>query len=211
MSAANGSPCRHCGAPPGEIIDHIVNLIHISLSENDSVLNGFGLTRDEYVSALPAAIERIRGRLAASNQDRRQFAETFLAFLRERGAISNYSAPARTSDTVYRIELGQSRTIALIQKGYPDGAHSSANWHRPAWADELYLWWICNSLQQHPGDHVWRGASRIKKKLASNPDDHLDGVIFSVPCGTPQRPCPRQQRAIGIEYRHATTVRICRT
>ena len=105
---------------------------------------------------------------------------------------------------VYRVELPEGITTGIIRKGCPDGNHTT-RWDRPDWADELYLWWLCPQSRVHePGTSVWKGVTRIKRKMASEERNQIDGVIFFDPlCGSPGRPCPKTAYGLtldGVRY-----------
>lgn len=195
MGFEQAAPCRHQGAPPEILVNQVVDLLRSVIAQDDDYLRAHGLNRAEFERAFPAAVERIRGSWAANNQESRVFAYQIVEHLVATGAISNYDAPKYGRDTIYRLRLQDGTNVGLIQKGCPDGAHSSTNWQRPSWADELYLWWLCSSLKFEPGEHVWKGVSRVVKKVRAEPDNQLDGVIFfNSMCGTAERPCPKLNR-----------------
>lgn len=192
-------PCRHAGVSPKEVIERVSLLID-SLAEETALLNAHGLSPAEYKSALPLVIEAKRGSRSATNKRRRNFLLALLAEMKNRGLIDDLTRPHYGADTVYRLNLHSGMQVAIIQKGCPDGAHSSLNWKRPEWADEAYLWWLCPSLASEPGEHVMKGINRLRKKFLAAESRFLDGVIFhNELCGTSKRPCPKMQRAVSIQ------------
>lgn len=199
MAGEDSTPCRHPGAPPDDIIDLVVNAIK-SISTDSAFLQQCGLTKQDFELALPAAIQRFRGSFAATNTDRRQFLTQLFSKMVELGSIHNFETPDYGDDTVYKLQIAGIGNVAIIQKGCPDGKHSSVNWSSPKWADETYLWWLCDSLQYEPGEHVSKGISRLRKRFfSSDYVDSVDGVIFhNATCGSPLRPCPKIHRAIGV-------------
>jgi len=195
MGFEQAAPCRHRGTVPDDLINQVVLLLSEVLSKDEKYLNSKGVGREEFERAFPAAIERIRGSWAASNRDRRNFAELVIKHLAHSQAITSYDVPKYNDNTIYRVKLKDGKQIGVIQKGCPDGAHSSTKWERPSWADELYLWWLCSSLKFEPGEHVWKGIARVRRKVAQEADNQLDGVIFfNSICGSPERPCPKLLR-----------------
>ena len=195
MSFEQAAPCRHRGTPSEDLVNQVVDLLQRVVAKDESFLRSNGISSDEFDRAFPAAIERIRGSWAASNRDRRDFAELVIKHLAQSGVIRGYDVPKYGDSTIYRLLLNDGKQVGVIQKGCPDGAHSSTRWTRPAWADELYLWWLCSSLKFEPGDHVWKGVARVRKKVASEVDNQLDGIIFyNGSCGSPERPCPKAVR-----------------
>lgn len=192
-------PCRHAGAPPTEIVDLTTKAIG-SIASDEAFLRKNGLTKEEFDLALPAAIERIRGRSAASNSDRREFLLSFLKAMERAGLVEDVRVPERGKDTVYRVTVPSVGVVAIIQKGCPDGKHSSVEWSVPDWADETYLWWVCDSLGSQPGVHVAKGVGRLRNRFFdAEYNDAIDGIIFhNSLCGSAVCPCPKMPRAIDI-------------
>lgn len=200
MAGENAAPCRHPGAPPEEVIDLVVGAVK-AIAADEAFLRRRGLTSRDFELALPAAIQRIRGSAAASNADRRNFLVALLQHMATEEVISSFDTPDYGDDTVYRLYINGIGSVAIIQKGCPDGAHSSVNWSAPSWANETYLWWLCDSLQYEPGEHVAKGVNRLRNRFFS-PEyaDAVDGVIFHNPtCGTTLRPCPKVARAVEVD------------
>lgn len=198
MSAETAAPCRHLGAPPETVIQKTVETI-LSIASNEAFLISHGLTADEYKAALPSAIEAIRGRKIASNSDRRRFLTSIFEAMLQQKIISDLTMPNYGDDTVYRLSVPNLGDIAIIQKGCPDGAHSSVRWSAPQWARETYLWWLCSSLNYEPGEHVAKGVNRLRQRFFAEAPDTVDGVIFHNDlCGGPNRPCPKSRHAIDI-------------
>ena len=195
MNFADAAPCRHRGAPPEPLVNQVAGFLTQVVARDSAYLTAHGIQPEEFDLAFPAAVEKIRGSWAASNRDRRTFAQDVLQHLVTAKAIRRFDAPTYGDSTVYRLHLADGSTVGVIQKGCPDGAHSSTRWERPDWADELYLWWLCSSLRSEPGEHVWKGVARLRHKVAQESKNQLDGVIFfNSLCGSPTRPCPRVQR-----------------
>lgn len=195
MGFEQAAPCRHRGAPHDDLVNQVVHLLADVVAKDERYLKSKGIGLEEFERAFPAAIERIRGSWAASNRDRRDFAKLVIKHLASSQAIKSYDLPKYGDNTIYRLKLKNGKQIGVIQKGCPDGAHSSTRWERPSWADELYLWWLCSSLKFEPGEHVWKGIARVRKKVAREAGNQLDGVIFfNSLCGAPERPCPKKSR-----------------
>lgn len=198
MTAATAAPCRHAGTPPESVVERVSALV-ASLASDEDYLAAKGLSSDEYTRALPTAIERLRGSWAASNAERRKFLVTVFEEMRERGLISKLEMPQYGDDTIYRLTVSGFGDVAVIQKGCPDGAHSSVRWTKPTWAVETYLWWLCSSPASEPGEHVAKGINRLRQRFFSDAPDTLDGVIFhNELCGSAQRPCPKVNCAIAV-------------
>lgn len=192
------APCKHSGAAPEDVVERVADLI-VSLGRKKDFLSSQGISQQEYESALHGALEKLRGSRSASNADRRQFLIAVLQQLLARGLINDLQSPAYGEDTVYRLRISRQRDIAIIQKGCPDGRHSSVAWSRPEWAFEAYLWWCCSSVSNEPGVHVWKGINRLRNRFFSDASDAIDGVIFhNELCGTPNRPCPKSALAVEI-------------
>ena len=202
MPGETAAPCRHPGAPPSDIIDLVAAAVK-SLASNAEFLQTKGLTPQDFELALPAAIQRLRGSAAAGNSDRRSFLTSIFSHMVDVGAIAGFEVPQYGDDTVYRLHVNGLGSVAIIQKGCPDGAHSSVAWTAPEWADETYLWWLCDSLQYEPGEHVAKGVNRLRNRFFSAEyADAVDGVIFhNATCGTALRPCPKIGRSVEINDR----------
>jgi hypothetical protein len=193
----SAAPCRHRGAPSEALVEQVVGLLSDKLGLDRTYLEKHGLAPEEYAQALPAAIEKLRGSMAANNKRRRDFVEEVVNLLVDTGAATHYQKPKYGDDTVYRLFLKDGIQVGLIQKGCPDGRHSSVAWSRPDWAKELYLWWVCDSKTAEPGEHIWKGVTRVRGKISTPGEDQLDGLIFyNRLCGTPDRPCPKMHHAV---------------
>ncbi|MEJ2855028.1 MULTISPECIES: hypothetical protein [unclassified Saccharothrix] len=198
MTMEAAAPCRHAGAPPEEIVERVSQLIR-GLAAEDEILSRHGLSVDEFAGALPMAIEALRGRTSASNAQRREFLRNLFTAMLDKKLISALAVPKYGADTVYRLTVDGFGDIAVIQKGCPDGAHSSRTWEAPEWAEETYLWWLCPSLKSHPGEHVVKGVNRLRKRFFSDREGELDGVVFhNELCGTAERICPKASSSITI-------------
>ncbi|MEU7713318.1 hypothetical protein ACGFLT_30475 [Micromonospora chalcea] len=170
-----------------------------NLAADGDVLARYGLTAEEYRDAMPAAIEAARGSMSASNADRRQFLLDILDALSKAALVDRVTKPQYGDDTVYRLTIPSFGSVAIIQKGCPDGAHSSIRWSVPDWARETYLWWLCDSMKAEPGEHIAKGVQRMRSRVLDPTDRTVDGVIFhNHLCGTPKRRCPKQDRAVQI-------------
>jgi hypothetical protein len=200
MGAEEAAPCRHAGAPPQAVVDSVTRLIR-TLGDDAVILRQHGLTAGEYKVALPAAIEALRGRMSASNSDRREFLENLFKAMLAKRIISKLQIPTYGDDTVYRLTTISYRHIAIIQKGCPDGAHSSVRWNVPDWASETYLWWLCDSMRSEPGEHIAKGVNRLRQRFFDNRiPDFLDGIIFhNQLCGTAQRLCPKASVSMSVD------------
>ena len=192
--AEAAAPCRHVGSPPAAVVQRAAEAIKL-LANHPDVLARHGISASEFASALPAAIESIRGGMSASNAGSRQFLTNLLGHLVDRGLATGVSTPTYGEDTVYRLDVPNLGPVAIIQKGCPDGAHSSVRWSVPKWAQETYLWWLCSSMKSHPGEHISKGVSRLRQRFFSDTPGVLSGVIFQNElCGSGLRPCPKQDR-----------------
>ena len=198
MGVEQAAPCRHRGAPPQAVVTQVVRIVE-AIGEDSAYLHSRGLSTEEFRLALPIAIEQMRGRSSATNKERRDFLTLVFEHLLAIRAITSYTPPNYGSDTVYRLAVPNLGDVAVIQKGCPDGKHSSVAWTAPDWAAETYLWWLCPSLKNDPGWHISAGVKRLRAEFFSARPDALDGVIFhNRTCGTDQRPCPKMQHATRI-------------
>ncbi|MFJ4412600.1 hypothetical protein [Streptomyces sp. NPDC088910] len=200
LGAEEASPCRHAGAPTPSVIAR-VNAVIAQLGDRKDLLEEFGLSPAEFQQALPAAIEASRGSRSAGQSNRRLFVRELLQQLVQDGAIRDFVAPKPGEDTVYRLKIdGFDRDVGIIQKGCPDGAHSSKTMTVPEWAGETYLWWLCDSLANEPGEHVHKGVGRLQSGFFDENARKLAGVIFyNHLCGSLQRECPKARRTLVID------------
>jgi len=201
MTQDQAAPCRHSGAPHPRVVDNVAALIR-ELHAQPDILARHGLTSTEYVDALPAAIEAMRGAASASNTENKEFLTGLLTAMLDRELIAGFESPRYGTDTIFRLSVPNHGDMAIIQKGCPDGAHSSRTWETPEWATETYLWWLCSSMRYNPGTHVTKGVSRLQKRYFES-SRKLDGIIFhNQLCGTAQRLCPKKDRAIVVNGNH---------
>jgi hypothetical protein len=199
MAAEEAAPCRHRGTPPEEIIARVAEIIR-AVGGDSEYLYKRGVSAEEFDFALPAAIEKLRGSRSASNNDRKDFLLGIFRHMQTCGAIDSFLAPKYGDDTVYKLSVPSLGDVAIIQKGCPDGKHSSVAWVAPDWAVESYLWWVCPSTKSDPGWHVSAGVKRLRREFFSNRPDTLDGIIFhSDLCGSDLRPCPKRLRSVQVE------------
>jgi hypothetical protein len=191
------SPCRHADAPSDWIIERIVRLLESDIPLQAEFLGRFGLTPEEYQTGYRVAIERVRGRISASDKFKKSFVRKIFEAGLQNGQFSSVTLEEGSMTKVYRVQLASGKTVGVIRKGCPDGNHTT-RWEKPLWAEELYLWWLCPESRVHePGESVWKGVARIKKKLLAEPQNRLDGVIFfDESCGTVVRPCPKRAYAL---------------
>lgn len=198
-SAIDAAPCRNAGAPLPQVVERVALAIN-SLAQHPEVLAQYGISAEEYSAALPSTIESIRGRKSADNTSSKAFLKQLLEHLVESGYAASLEEPRYGKDTVYRLSVNKIGQVAIIQKGCPDGVHSSQTWTTPDWADETYLWWLCSSPAMHPGEHIAKGVSRLRNKWTQEPQNNLHGIIFhNELCGTSSRPCPKRGAAIELD------------
>ncbi|MFF9081719.1 hypothetical protein ACF1BR_18800 [Streptomyces rubiginosohelvolus] len=202
MGAEDAAPCRHAGAPPADVVERVSRLIR-GLGGEESLLTRHGITPEEFHEALGPSIEKMRGSSSAGVSDRRRFMQGILGHLASSGLITRVAEPHYGDDTVYRLSVpGMTDDVAIIQKGCPDGAHSSIRWSVPDWAGEAYLWWVCGSMNYHPGVHVHKGVQRLFQRFIDDRPDQLAGVIFhNELCGGSRRLCPKSEHAVVIDGR----------
>lgn len=198
-SPIDAAPCRNAGAPLPHVMERVALAIN-SLAQHPEVLAQYGISAEEYSAALPPTIESIRGRQSADNTSSKAFLKRLLVHLVEEGHAASLEEPGYGKDTVYRLSVNNIGHVAIIQKGCPDGVHSSQTWATPDWADETYLWWLCSSPVMHPGEHIAKGVSRLRRKWTQEPESNLHGIIFhNELCGTSSRPCPKLDAAIDLD------------
>ncbi|MCD0450408.1 hypothetical protein LO762_14580 [Actinocorallia sp. API 0066] len=138
--------------------------------------------------------------MSASVADRKLFLANTFKGMRAAGVIDGLEQPKYGDDTIYRLTINGFGDVAVIQKGCPDGKHSSVQWRAPEWARETYLWWLCDSMRYSPGGHVAKGINRLRQRFFGDYPDTLDGVIFhNHLCGSGQRVCPKIEHAVTFD------------
>jgi hypothetical protein len=202
MSSDQVAPCRHAGVMPEVAVQRSVDAIK-NLDLAPEYLAKFGLSVDEYIASLPIAIQRMRGSDAATTGFKRKYLTNIFAEMQRLELIAAFEEPKYGKDTVYRLRVPGYGDIAIIQKGCPDGNHSSSAWTVPEWAKESYLWWLCPSLRYSPGVHINKGINRLMPRFVASSTDVneklLSGVIFNNEiCGTANRPCPKKSLSLNI-------------
>jgi hypothetical protein len=198
------APCTNAGIPPSTVIDRVSDVVANRLQKDADFLARNGLTPEEYLAAFPFAIERIRGRMSATNSPKRAFVSAILDAGVKKGLFSSVESVVHDKTQMHAITLPTGQKIGLLCKGCPDGNHTTI-WSRPPWATELFLWWLCpQSPVRNPGTGIWKGIGRLKRKFCSSANEQLDGVIFyDNTCGTTKRPCPKASLGLtldGISY-----------
>jgi hypothetical protein len=148
------------------------------------------MTPEESAIMLHAAVERMRGRQAASMATKRSFIGDVLEALRAAGRISRWDFVGSGERHDYEIGIGD-RTIIVEAKGCLDGNNTNI-FQRPANADEFYIWSLCQNPGSDPRHNVWSGVhSRLSAEVIAR-RTLVDGlIVWDMLCGTVARPCPK--------------------
>ncbi len=156
-------------------------------------LGDHGLSREEFEQSglLRAAIERLRGRQAASMTDKREFIAAKLKIMQQEGAIAAWSFSGSADRHDYEVRMPNGRVCAIEAKGCLDGNNTNI-FERPPHADEFLIWSLCQNPGANPRHNVWSGihtrlsAETIHRKV------HVDAlIVWDMLCGSAGRPCPK--------------------
>jgi hypothetical protein len=138
-----------------------------------------------------AAIEKLRGRQAASMGAKQRFLQDTLSFLRDRGKIREFEFTGGRDRHDYRVRLNDGKECIFEAKGCLDG-NNTAIWTRPANADEFIIWSLCQNAGADPRKNAWSGIhTRIGGTIVAE-RTLVDGlIIWDMVCATEGRPCPK--------------------
>ncbi len=164
-----------------------------SLEEGAWNLGGHGLSREEFERSglLRAAIERLRGRQAASMEEKRRFIAKTLDMMRASGAIASWHFSGGGDRHDYEIRLPEDRLCVIEAKGCLDGNNTNI-FERPPHADEFYIWSLCQNPGADPAHNVWSGIhTRLGAEILHR-RVQVDGLlVYDMLCGSAGRPCPK--------------------
>lgn len=168
-----------------ELADVLMTRVHeipgIGFDEHD--LYQAGLFR--------GAVEKIRGRYAATMGPKREFVRRVLSFMQDGGFIADWSSAGEQNRHDYTVTLNDGRTSVIELKGCLDGNNTTI-FSRPPHAAEFVIWSVCPSTTNDPRHSVWSGIhTRLSAEIISR-NQRVDGlVVWDWMCGTIGRPCPK--------------------
>ncbi len=152
-----------------------------------------GLSEDEFAASglFESAIERLRGKRAATQKAKRELVEQILDHLLKQGAISSWMFEGQDERHDYLVTFADSRIACIEAKGCLDGNNTNI-FQRPPNADEFIIWSLCQNSGSDPRHNAWSGIhTRLGPEIIKK-RERVDGlIIWDMVCGTQGRPCPK--------------------
>lgn len=172
-----------------ELIDQYVD----SLEEIAPSIGDHGLTDQQFWDSgiFHAAIERLRGRQAASMKEKRRFIAEILNYMKRSGTLSDWSFTGAGERHDYEVVMPDNRLCVIETKGCLDGNNTNI-FVRPANADEFVIWSLCQNPGSDPDKNAWSGIHTRLTVEVIHRREIVDGVIiWDMLCNTAGRPCPK--------------------
>jgi len=137
------------------------------------------------------AIEKLRGKQAASTEAKRAFVEEVLNHLQQTGGIQGWTFTGGGERHDYAVEMPGGRCVVVEAKGCLDGNNTNI-YVRPQNADEFIIWSLCQNPGADPAHNAWSGIHTRLGAEVIHRADRVDGlVVWDMLCGTAGRPCPK--------------------
>jgi len=181
-------PCQVNSAWKQTIEDYATALEKAAFS-----IGQHGMTEEEFMESglFESAIERLRGRRAATQKAKRQIVESILHFLQERNAISSWAFKGQGERHDYIVTFSDGWIACIETKGCLDGNNTNI-FKRPPNADEFIMWSLCQNSGSDPRHNAWSGIHTRLGAEIINRKEKVDGlIIWDMACGTVGRPCPK--------------------
>lgn len=156
-------------------------------------IGSHGLLPEEFEAAglLQSAIERLRGRRAATMDVKKAFILRVLERLQEVGRIESSAFTGSGNRHDYTARLPGGRTAIIEAKGCLDGNNTTI-YQRPANADEFLIWSLCQNPGADPRHNVWSGIhTRLGAKIVAERERIEALIVWDMLCGSAARPCPK--------------------
>ncbi|WP_128911009.1 hypothetical protein [Granulicella sibirica] len=164
-----------------------------SLKAHAHTLGNHGLSEEQFYGAgvFRGAIERIRGQFSAETTGKREFVRDILNHMQDGGFIAEWEPTAGDNRHEYVVKLPTGKTSVVEPKGCLDGNNTTI-FERPPYADEFFIWSLCQNAAADPRLNVWSGLhTRLSSEMLIR-KQCIDGVIvWDMVCGTVGRPCPK--------------------
>ncbi len=155
-------------------------------------IGNHGMSADEFWRSglFRAAIERLRGTQAATTNEKRNFIERILDFLKTQGKIASWKFSGLRERHDYEVDIGG--YICIIEaKGCLDGNNTNI-FQRPPNADEFIIWSLCQNPGSDPRHNVWSGIHTRLSAEIMHRKERVDGlIVWDMLCGTKGRICPK--------------------
>lgn len=170
-----------------------------SLRTEGHTIGDHGLEEDDFYRSgiLEGAIQRIRGQLSASMQEKRDFVARVLRHMEDQEYITEWHSAGGANRHDYSVRLTNGRIAVIELKGCLDGNNTNI-FERPAHAQEFIIWSVCTNAGADPRHNVWSGIhTRLSAEIIEN-EKLVDGlIVWDWLCGSPARPCPKLERGPG--------------
>jgi len=160
-----------------------------------------GLSPDAFWRAgiFRSAVEKIRGKNAASMSDKKGFIAEMLGRLKLSGRITDFEFTGAGDRHDYQVTLQGGRVSIIEAKGCLDGNNTTV-YTRPANADEFVIWSLCQNPGADPKHNLWSGVhTRLGGKIIAEKERVDALIVWDQLCGGAGRPCPKLALGRGIE------------
>ena len=190
-SSSSGSPvipCTLSGETKAQIETYAAALEKAASSIGE---HGLSPAQFEESGLFRSALERLRGRQAASMGVKRKFIAEVLDYLKTAGRITDAKFTGTSERHDYQVGVGPGHTAVFEAKGCLDGNNTTI-FQRPPNADEFFIWSLCQNAGADPRKNVWSGIhTRLSATIIAE-QIRVDAlVVWDMCCGTIARPCPK--------------------
>jgi hypothetical protein len=186
-------------------LDQLIEEYSEVLKTEAHKLGTHGLSESDFYESgiLEGAIQRIRGQIAASMADKRDFVLRVLNYMVDGGFIQSWESAGSGNRHDYTVTLNSGKLSVIELKGCLDG-NNTIIFERPLYAEEFIVWSVCPSASADQQHNLWSGVhTRLSAEIISN-EKQVDGlIVWSWKCGTELRPCPKLTYS---DNQRATTV-----
>jgi hypothetical protein len=164
-------------------------------------IGSHGLSEEEFWRAgiFHGAIEKLRGKQAATMAVKKEFVWNALTRLKESGRISEFSFTGSRDRHDYTVVLPNGRQSVFEAKGSLDGNNTNI-FKRPANADEFFIWSLSQNAGSDPKHNLWSGVhTRLGATIIAE-NTRVDAlIVWDMLCGYPdRRPCPKVLEGRGL-------------
>ena len=156
-------------------------------------IGSHGLEEDAFWASglFKSAIERLRGRQAATTNFKRAFLDEVLTHLKDTGKIKGFAFTGAGDRHDYQVRLAGDRLAVFEAKGCLDGNNTTI-FQRPPNADEFFIWSLCQNAGADPRKNVWSGIhTRLGAAIVAERRRVDALIVWDMLCGTAARPCPK--------------------
>jgi len=191
MPKRKAIPCSLLPEVKKRIIDYSNDLKNAAPN-----IGSHGLTGQKFVESglFQAAVERLRGTQSATMSVKQEFLREVLNHLKDIGKITDFEFTGASDRHDYQIVMPDGRNVIFEAKGCLDGNNTNI-FHRPANADEFFIWSLCQNSGADPEKNAWSGIhTRLGATIVAD-KERVDGlIVWDFVCGTLGRPCPKLEQ-----------------